>query len=374
MKALIDEWRFINQGKFIILILLVPLVVAAIFGYIFKNSTVNEAPLAVIDLDHSYYSRQLVDKLDASQYVNVVSVYDNYIEADLLLYNEKHSGVLYLPAGLEAAYLQGKTINMGLYLDMTLSASAGSLRTGVSEVIATENAVKSTSGPLALEQRTLYNPTNSNVMISVMLFINVIMVALFALYTLPIVARLRQEGRLQEELQQPLGIVCRLIPYAVITCASTYLVMGVLKQVGGLRFEANWLLISIPFLLYTISTGLLAMLIGWTAPNTTHASGRIVVLMLPSFLLSGGQVPVALLPELLQWVNKIIPLSLHFKFLRGMAYKGGELHYFIPELGHYLILIGVFLIGIFILMLREKPTQKQTVAEGTLSLEESSSA
>lgn len=363
MRALIDEWRHITQGKFIIQILIVPLVAAALFGYIFKNSVVNEAPLAVIDLDHSTYSRQLVNKLDSSQYVHVAGVYDNYIDADLLLYNEKHAGVLYLPAGLEASYLQRKPVNLGLYLDMTLTAPAGSIRTGIAEVIAAENAAKGTFMPLALEQRTLYNPTNQTVMSSVILFVNVVLFALLGLHTLTIVPRLRQEGRLQAELQQPLGVVLRLIPYAFIACVSTYLVMGVLKQIGGLRFEANWLQISVPFLLFTISTGLLAMLVGWTAADTGKAGGRIVLLILPSFLLSGGQVPVALLPELLKWINKAIPLTLHIKFLRGMGYKGGDLSFFIPELGHYIVLTGVFLLGIFFLVLKEKKNHEKSIAQ-----------
>ncbi|MFX4263818.1 ABC transporter permease [Pelotomaculum propionicicum] len=353
MKTLIDEWRYIIRGKFIVQILIVPLVAAALFGYIFKNSTVNEAPLAVIDLDHSSYSRQLINKLDSSQYVHVVGVYDNYVEADMLLYNEKHSGALYLPAGLEASYLKGKPVNMGLCLDMTLTATASSIRTGISEVIAAENAAKGASMSLALEQRTLYNPTNHTVMGSVIMFINVVVLALLGFHTISIVPRLRQEGRLREELRQPLRVVLRLLPYAFIACVSTCLVTGLLKHFGSLRFEADWLQISIPFLLYTFSTGLMAMLAGWTAPDAGKAGARIVLLILPSFLLSGGQVPVALLPQLLQWINKAIPLSLHFKFLRGMGYKGGELCYFIPELGQYLILIGAFLTVVIILILKE---------------------
>jgi ABC-2 type transport system permease protein len=96
------------------------------------------------------------------------------------------------------------------------------------------------------------------------------------------------------------------------------------------------------------------MLVGWTAPDAGKAGSRIVLLILPSFLLSGGQVPVALLPEPLQWLNKAIPLTLNFKFLRGMGYKGGELQYFIPELGHYMILISIFLLVILFLVLKEK--------------------
>lgn len=353
MGALVDEWKYITRGKFIVQILIVPLLAAALFGYIFKNSSVNEAPLAVIDLDHSTYSRQLINKLDSSQYVHVVGVYDNYVEADMLLYNEKHSGALYLPAGLEAAYLQGKPMNMGLCLDMTLAASASSIRTGIAEVIAAENAAKGAFMPLALEQRNLYNPTNHTVMGSVIMFINVVVLALLGFHAISIVPRLRREGRLQEELRQPLRVVLRLLPYAFIACISTYLTIGVLKQIGGLRFEASLLQAFVPFFLYTFSTGLMAMLVGWTAPDAGKAGARIVLLTLPSFLLSGGQVPVALLPQLLQWINKAIPLSLHFKFLRGMGYKGGELSFFIPELGQYLILTGALLLVTTLLILKE---------------------
>lgn len=355
MKALLDEWRHIIKGKFVILILLVPLVVAAIFGYIFKNSYVSEAPLAIIDLDHSTYSRQLIDKLDSSQYVQVLEVYDNFLEAELLLYNEKFSGVLYLPTGLEAAYLKGSPINMGLYMDMTLASSAASIRTGVNEVVVMENAAKSIPlTPLVLEQRTLFNPTNSSIMNAVVMFVNLIMLILLGSNTINIIPRLREEGKLQDELKHPLGIIARLVPYVLIAGISSYLVMGVLKQIGGLRFEAHWFQIIIPFLLYMFDTSLLAMLVGWTAVSVDKANGRILLLMMPSFLLSGGQVPVALLPELLQWINKVIPLSLHFKFLRGLGYKGGDLGYFIPELGQYILLTSGFLAVILFLFLKEK--------------------
>ncbi|MDR7319412.1 ABC transporter permease [Brevibacillus nitrificans] len=363
MRTILDEWTHILRGKFVILILIVPLVVAAVFGYIFQNGTVNEASLAVVDQDHSLYSRQLLSKLDASQYLQVNGVFDNYFEADQLLYNEKYSGVLYLPAGLEAAYLQGKPVNVGLYLDMTLTASASSIRTGVSEVIGMENGTKTGTSPLTLEQRSLYNPTSQTVMSSVMMFVNVVLLVLLGINTITIVPRLREQGKLEEELRHPVGIVLRVVPYALLGCISCYLVIGALKQLGGLRFEAHVLQIFLPFFLYTLCTCLLAMLIGWTAPVPSKATGRIVMLIMPSFLLSGGQVPVALLPELLQWVNKAIPLSLHFQILRGLGYKGGDVRYFIPELGHYLILISVILLGIFFLVVKEWKRQSNEQAE-----------
>jgi ABC-2 type transport system permease protein len=80
--------------------------------------------------------------------------------------------------------------------------------------------------------------------------------------------------------------------------------------------------------------------------------------MLPSFLLSGVQVPYSLLPGPLQWINLLLPLSLHFKFLRGMGYKGGRLHYFIPELGHYFLIIALLVSIIILLAFNEGKPKK----------------
>lgn len=358
MNAIRDEWRHITSGKFILLMLTVPILVAAAFGYIFQNGIMQDAPLAIVDLDHSSYSRQLVDKLNSSQYIEVVDVFDNYVKSDMLLYNEKYSGVLYLPAGIETAYIQGKAINLGLYLDMTMSAGASTVRSGVSEVVGTENASKGSGSVLNVEQRTLYNPTSQTIMSSIMLFINVIMLAFLALNTLSIVPRLRQEEKLTEELKNPLNILIRAIPYALISSVSFYLVIGIIKQVGSLRFEANVFELFVPLFLYGFCSSLMAIAIGWTSQSPLHSAGRIVFIMLPSFLLSGVQVPYSLLPAPLQWINLLLPLSLHFKFLRGMGYKGGRLYYFIPELGHYFLIIALLSSIIILLAFNEGKPKK----------------
>lgn len=354
MKSLRDEWCHIVNGKFIILIMIVPLLVALIFGYIFKNSTVQEAQLAIVDLDHSNYSSELIEKLDTSQYIQALAVFDNAVEPDLLLYNERFAGVLYLPEGLEKAYIQGKPINLGLAVDMTMPANSAAIRTGVSEIIGTENVNKGLSGVIVLEQRTLYNPTSQSIMNSVVMFVNVVMLLLLVSNTISIVPRLRQDGVLNEELtHNPIGILVRALPYAFISTAALYLALGAMKQIGGLRFEANWLQLFVPFFLYGYSTTIMSLAIGWTALSPAKASGRLIIVILPSFLLSGAQAPYALLPAPLQWINQILPLSLHFKFLRGMGYKGGELIYFIPELGHYLVIIGALIACILVLIWRE---------------------
>jgi ABC-2 type transport system permease protein len=370
MRAFADEWKHLFNGKMVYIMLFVPIVVAAAFGYVFKNNQINDASIAVVDLDHSNYSRQLINKLDASQYIDVRYVQENEADPNLFLYNEKFFAVIYLPSGLEENRLKGVQSNIGFYVDNTMGAATGNLRTAVAEVISTENAAL-TGGSLKamglsdnqmtgmttnmlLQQRLLYNPTNSTLMTSVIGFINTVMISLMGSAALTIVPRLRADGKLEGELQHWSNLLVRVLPYALVGCVAFYLSLGVLKQVGGLRFEANVWEISIPLLLFTTSLGLFALALGWTAATPDKAASRLMLIMIPSFLLSGAQLPVVMLPGPLQMIGNILPLTWHFKFLRGMGFKGGGLQYFIPELGGFLLLITGLLLVISILMAREK--------------------
>ncbi|WP_411348653.1 ABC transporter permease [Paenibacillus sp. WLX2291] len=382
MKALIDEIKLILNGKFIWIMLIAPLIISSAFGYVFKNNQLNEAPVAVVDMDHSDYSQQLIEKLDADQYINIKYITYNYMEPNSFLYNEDYFGVIYLPAGLEKSHAQGGQVNIGLYVDTALATATTYLRNGVTEVINAENssvaagklvalgvssaqAANFTTG-LSLQTRLLYNPTNNTLMSSVIGFLNTVFLSILGGATLGIVPRMREQGVLADALRRPLSLVLRVVPYSVIATISMYLVMGCLKQIGGLRFEVNVYELWIPFLMYTIALSLLCMLVGWSASNPARAAGRITMILLPSFILSGAQIPVALLPPILQNVSHVLPLSWHFKFLRGLGFRGGDLKYFGQEIGGFLILITSFLFIIFLLMLNEMRKIRKAEKEGGL--------
>ncbi|MFD1956452.1 ABC transporter permease [Paenibacillus thailandensis] len=370
MKAFIEEWRLLISGKSVIVFIVMPLVMAAVFGYSFKNSQINEAPLAVVDLDHSKYSRELVEKLDASQYISVEGVYDNVIEPDMLFYNQHYVAALYLPAGLERNRLKGAQTNIGFYVDNTIPAAVGSIRNGVSEVIAAENAAVYTGGLKArgltdgaiagiatnmnLQQRLLYNPTSSMMMSTVLGFVSVILIILLGNATMSIVPRLRADGRLGEALASPLQLLLRVLPYSLAGCVSLYLTYGVLKQAGGLRLEANPFEMLIPFFIYTLLLSFFAMIIGWTAASPDKVGARSIILILPAFLLSGAMLPVMMLPEPLQYVTNILPLTWLLLFLRGIGFRGGELHYFLPQLGSAILLLAGMMAVVYLLVLKDR--------------------
>lgn len=99
MKSLKSEWKYMVNGKFIIIIFLAPLIVSLVMGYVFSNNQINESNVAVIDEDNSAYSRQLFSSLDASQYLQIGAVFHSAIDPNMLFFNEKFIAVVYLPRG-----------------------------------------------------------------------------------------------------------------------------------------------------------------------------------------------------------------------------------------------------------------------------------
>ncbi|OXM86770.1 ABC transporter permease [Paenibacillus rigui] len=369
MRSQLDEWRYALTSKFIPAILIAPLLVAALFGYMFQNSQINEAPIAVVDEDNSLYSRQFTDKMNASQYMHVTDVFYQAVQPDTLLANEKYMAVIYLPRGMEQLRFQGKQVNIGVLIDNSMPSAVGNLRNGIQELITIENttlsvgklkalgmsdeAAAGTASPLSMQQRLLYNPTSDFIAFMVIGFVNVVALGITAIGAASIVPRLRVEGRLSEELKHPLGLWLRVVPYAVISAISLMLAFGLLKQLGGLRFAGSPAAFMVPLLLYTITVCLMGMLVGWTAAEPSKVTLRTYAIVYPSFMLSGVQVATVIFPAPIQAVSNLLPLTWLFKFIRGIGYRGGSLRYFTGELGVFVGMIGVLSVGIGLMMLRE---------------------
>ncbi|MGG1661170.1 ABC transporter permease [Brevibacillus sp. NRS-1366] len=375
MKSLRDEFSHLFKGKFITLAILVPLIVAAVFGFIFSKNQITEGNLAVIDQDNSLYSRQLIDRLDASQYVNVAAVFLHAVKPDELLYNEKFMGVIYIPQGLEQNRYKGIQSTIGLFVDNANATAVGTLRNGVAEVITTENIgssmgrlkamgmndeqVNATVSSVSLQQRLLFNPTTDPINSSVIGYVMLICLAIYTFQCLQIVPRLRVEGRLQEELANPIGLMSRVVPYALVGTIGIFFSLGVLKVVGSFRFTGNPLEFLLPLFLYSLVAGLLPMLITWNVPTPAKASFRVTLFLLPSMLLGGVQAPVAMLPTVLQIVGKAIPFTWLFSFIRGMGLRGGDLFYFQKEIGALLLYAGILVVLLIFCMLREQRKLRQ---------------
>ncbi|HJV45634.1 MAG TPA: ABC transporter permease [Bacillota bacterium] len=373
MKSLRDEFHFMLTGtKYYIVALIVPVIVVLFFGQFFVNNQINEGKVVVIDLDHSEYSRQLTNHLNESQYLSVEAVINHQVDIEKLFFHDQYLAVISLPQGLEANHLRALPSNIGLYIDNSNFAAATNLRTAITEIMMGENlsvsiphlqALGVSGDPvtgilsnLTVQQRILFNPTGTYNMTMVMGFLMLYSTIFYCFAILPIIPRLRVQHKIQAELLEshPFGIVSRILPYAILAAIGLYFAFGLLKIFGGFRFEGNALVFLLPTLLYTLGLGVMCMWASWKAPHPGAAMGMMMFIVIPGFLTSNLTLPVALLPEWAKIMSNAFPMVWYMRIVRNYGFRGAEFSDMSWEIGGFLILIGIFLLLLFIRLFTER--------------------
>ncbi|BBI31291.1 ABC transporter permease [Cohnella abietis] len=369
MKSLIEEWKYVAGSKFLIFIFIAPLIAALFFGLMFSKNQISKSPVVVIDEDHSSYSRQLVSKMNASQYMKVMNVFASRMDPETLLANEQAVAVIMIPDQLELRKLQGVSSNIGILMDNTMPSGLTGIRTAIQEIITTENmtlsmtrlaqqgmdaeASKGLISPLSLQQRMLFNPTTSYVGFMVLGFVNIIVLIITTSAAGSIAPRLRKEGKLFANGKSPAQLWVRIVPYAVLSTFSLLLSYGLLKQVGNMRFEAAPYLFIIPLLVYSFALSVMGLLIGYSAKDASKVGSRTSLVLYPSFLATGIQLTPLAFPAFFQVTAWALPMNWLNRLIRGMAFRNGVLTAYSLEMGALLIIIGVASLLIGLLFLRE---------------------
>ncbi|MFX1513496.1 MAG: ABC transporter permease [Promethearchaeota archaeon] len=142
-----------------------------------------------------------------------------------------------------------------------------------------------------------------------------------------------------------------VIGYAIALCLLSIMMSIVVLLVGTLGFGAtvrgNWFLLLIAIILYGITFVFLGVFVSTQAKNELQAIQFAPLVALPSMALGGFLVPIESLPEILQPISSIIPLTYGIQMLRGIMLKG----YGIADLWLEFSVIGIFCVTFLVLAL-----------------------
>ncbi|WP_017814225.1 ABC transporter permease [Paenibacillus shenyangensis] len=357
MKSLLDEWNYLIKSKYPIIAIMFPLVAVLAYTLLLPSSQINESRVVVVDQDNTAYSRQLIQKIDSSQYIHVAQVVSYAEHPEEYFYHEQYLAVISLPKGLEDNHNRAISNRLGLILDNTNSQSVTFIRTAMQEITATENMqlsvpalartgmsstqAQGTLSNLAVEVRSLFNPTSNYQNTTILTFVCMFSFMMLNINSLPIVARLRVSHRLAGELQNPFNLLFRIIPYLLFSTAGLIFAMGVLKLFDDTRFVGSPFLFMIPVMLYVFGSVCINILVAWGAAHPGIAVSRMIFIFMPAFVLSGGTMARALFPPLALQISDFFPFVWMFKFLRSLGLRGAPFSEMLPELGSMMLYTGV---------------------------------
>lgn len=171
---MLDEYRVILKDSGLTVVFLgATLVYPILYSSIYRNETIRDMPIAVIDESQSVRSRELVRRLDATPDLKVAYRFNNLEEAKEPFYKHKIHGVIYIPKDFNQKINRNEQATVSIYCDMSsfmyyrtmmLGANFGILEAGNDIKVERMNAAGITgrsaeisASPFRYEKNILFN-------------------------------------------------------------------------------------------------------------------------------------------------------------------------------------------------------------------------
>lgn len=122
IKAMFDEFEFLFSGRgmpYDKVAAMVVVVCTLLFTVTMGYNYAKEAPVAVIDLDNSRYSHELITKIDASPYIEVKAIINTLTDPTTLFYHDQCTAVVYFPQNFEKERYAAGAADVGIFYDNT---------------------------------------------------------------------------------------------------------------------------------------------------------------------------------------------------------------------------------------------------------------
>lgn len=346
--------------------LFLPLFLLVMFGYAISLDVKN-APIAVVDYDHSRRSRELIERFSHSIYFSPTRFPVDQSKLGPMLEREEVKGALVIPRGFARDLLRGEPVNVQILIDGTNGTTGSSLLGYMQSVVfdyandiqgARLGVDLSEALPIDYQPRVWFNPELESNLYLVPGLVAFILVVTAVISTTLSVVREKELGTLEQIAASPIRpvdlIIGKTLPYMVISAviaafvfAASYLLFGV-----GVAGSILWLAVATLLFLF----GCLGEGIFISSLAETQQVAFLIALMatfLPSFILSGFVFPIENMPIAIQAFTYIVPARYYLAALRAIMLEGAPVTVFWHELV-FLLLFALIAVGAGVARLRTR--------------------
>lgn len=318
------------------MMVLIPVMQTFVFGYAI-NYDVKHLKTIVLDEDRSYESRELVAKMAASQYFDVVGNVSSFDE----LRREMDAGRVSTALVVDRDY--GKSRRRGVPArallivnasDTTTSTQAMSIAAGISnqlsiQTLAKKAGWKETSLPVDLRVRPWYNPDLRTATFIIPGLIAIILTFTLIQFTAMAIVRERERGTLEQLQVTPVTrleiILGKLFPFVLIGVFQLTLITVLMRYLFEVPIAGSVFQLYLAGLLFMAAVLGLGMLLSTVAKTQMQAMQLSFLFLLPFVFLSGYVFPIDGMPRFFQLVTYLIPARYFIEVIRGIVLRGATL-------------------------------------------------
>lgn len=344
-------WR--DRGLRIIL-LAVPVLSLLLFYGIYSAQVIKDIPAAVVDLDRSSASRNLIENFRHAEYLKIVAFLDSYEEAEDLIKSGKAVVAIVIPENYEKNVALNRQSRVLVAIDgsnMIYATNATSAALAVTRTISAQSGIKSlVARGISLEQaqdayeeiqfreEPWFNPTLNYAYFLVLgLALNIWQQCC----TLAACMNVIGETGFKSWYQIRASGISR---FKLFFCKSTVHIITFLLMAMPVYFLA-FIVFKLPLsssfwtvllftLVFAVAIHSIGTLMSGFSRSAVDSSRFGMIVALPSFILSGYTWPLEAMPHYLQKIAKILPQTWFFQGINYLMFKTPDFaflsHFFLP--------------------------------------------
>jgi ABC-2 type transport system permease protein len=348
-QMLIKEFIQVFRDKRTRIVLFVPPIVQMIvFGYA-ATFEIRHVPIAVLDLDHTQESRELVSRFESSKYFQLTHHLANAREITEKIDRGEVTLAIQIHPGFAQRLRKGQTAPVQVIVDGTNSNTA-LVALGYVNQISERFAAEYQTDRLArrnpslvdqvprieLERRPWFNTDLQSRWFFVPGVIGNITLLVVITLTSFAVVREREIGTLEQVMVTPIRrvefILGKTLPFFLIGLADMALIAAVGTFWFRIPFRGDFgvlLLGTVLFIGCMLGVGLFISTVSSTQQQAMVTSFFFIM---PAITFSGFGFPISTMPEWLQWLTYADPLRYFLVVLRGVYLKGVGLDVLWPQM------------------------------------------
>jgi ABC-type multidrug transport system permease subunit len=340
--AMKEFLHILRDPTTLIMALLIPLLQLILFGYAL-NFDIRHIPTAVVDLDKSQASRDYIERVQTTEYVDVseyLPTPDLAVQA--LRRGQAHIAII-IPPDFGRLYGTSRPPTVRVLVDGSDSQTATVAR----NAFFSPPALTAPDG-VGLRFNVLFNPDIRTAVFTIPALVCVLMQLITVTLTSFSLVREREQGTLEQLMVSPVGrlglMLGKVAPYSILAMIELVCVLTAGCVVFDVPFVGSFALLlalAVPFIIASLAMGLF---ISTVAQNQAQAMQMSMLITMPSILLSGYIAPRETLPLPLYLLGNLFPVTHFIQISRGIVVRGAGFVDLLPDVA-WLVFLSVALIA-----------------------------
>lgn len=303
----------------------------ALLGFIDVNA--RDLPTVIVDQDESSYSRELVQKLQATETLKITHLTTSIEQARThIRAGRARVGVVIPPdfGRMRSSHAQASVLALVDGSDSVASTQALSAIEGVTARL-THDAQEAdpdsgARGGVSAHTMLLFNPEGKTSNFTLPALLAVLLMGEWAGFAGYALAREREEETLERLLMTPLNfwgyVLGKATPYLAGALVNAVVLLLVMTLGFDVPIRGSLPLLVTAMVLYCATVVALGMYFGADSGSGMEVAGRVNDLTFPALFLSGYIFPLSSIPKWLLPVSYLLPATHMVEIMRGITLRG----------------------------------------------------